>query len=149
MDIAQFSRPGRPWAPYAAATWGVVFSLVHVYWVLGGQAGLPADLDLFDNLPLLVIDVIAIPVSLVAAALAVGLVRPWAGRRLIKVGVWTTAALLIVHALPSVPDWVSLAAGTRAASDLSTNEHFVTFLYEPWFMVGGVLFALAARLNRL
>jgi hypothetical protein len=48
-----------------------------------------------------------------------------------------------VHALPTVPDWVMLAAGSKSAGGLGADERFVTLLYEPWFFAGGVLFGLA------
>ncbi|TDD61838.1 DUF3995 domain-containing protein [Actinomadura darangshiensis] len=145
MQAVQVRR-GSGFGAYAAAAWGVLFALVHVYWVLGGRAGLPAGLDLHDNVPLLVIDVIAIPVSFAAAVLALAVVQPWGGRlprKWLKLGVWGTAGLLLVHALPSVPDWVALAAGSKTVSDFSTDERFVTLLYEPWFITGGILFCLA------
>ncbi|MBO2453601.1 DUF3995 domain-containing protein [Actinomadura barringtoniae] len=132
---------------YAAAAWGVLFSLVHVYWLAGGRAGLPNGQSIFDNAPLLVIDVIAIPVSAVAAALALALVRPWGerfARRMLLTAAWGATAVMIVHALPSVVDWAALAVGAKSSGDLTAEERFATFLYEPWFMAGGLLFALAA-----
>lgn len=136
---------------YAAATWSVLFALVHVYWLLGGRAGLPDGMDLFGNTALLIIDVIAIPLSFGAAALALALVRPWGERfprRLLRAGVWGTTGLLLVHALPSIPDWIALAAGTRTLGDFSADERFVTVLYEPWFLAGGLLFGAAALATR-
>src|SRR2546422_785176 len=66
---------------YAAAAWGSFFSFVHLYWLLGGRLGLPAGLSLTDHAPLLVIDILAIPGCLAAAALALALAhaRPAAG----------------------------------------------------------------------
>jgi len=132
---------------YAAAAWGVLFSLVHVYWLAGGRAGLPNGQSIFDNTPLLIIDVVAIPVSAIAAALALALVRPWGERlprRMLLAGTWGATALMIVHALPSTVDWAALAVGAKSSSELTAEERFATFLYEPWFMAGGVLFGLAA-----
>lgn len=147
-DAVAFRKAARrfPVGAYAAAAWAVLFALVHVYWLAGGRAGLPAGQSLFDNVPLLVVDVAAIPLSLAGAVLALALVRPWGARisrRWLSVGVWGTAGLLLVHALPTVPDWVGLAAGTEAAGDLGADERFITLLYEPWFFAGGVLFVLA------
>ncbi|MEU5714503.1 DUF3995 domain-containing protein [Streptomyces sp. NPDC020403] len=132
---------------YGAAAWGLAFALVHLYWLLGGRTGLPAGLSLGDNLPLLIIDVVAIPLSLVATALALALIRPWGvliPRRLLRTTAWGTTALMVVHALPSVVDWTALAVGARTADELTDLERFATFLYEPWFLAGGVLFGLAA-----
>ncbi|MEU5880926.1 DUF3995 domain-containing protein [Spirillospora sp. NPDC047279] len=141
----------RTGAAYAAAGWGVLFALVHVYWLAGGRAGLPSGQSIFDSTALLVIDVIAIPVSFAAAALALALTRPWGGRfrrRTLLTGAWAAAVLMVVHALPTMIDWVALAAGERTAGELTAEERFVTFLYEPWFLAGGILFALAAFAHR-
>ncbi|RFU42603.1 DUF3995 domain-containing protein [Actinomadura logoneensis] len=138
-------------AAYAAALWGLLFSLVHVYWLADGRLGLPDGRSIYGTPALLVIDVIAIPASLGAAGLALALVRPWGGRlpgRMVRAAVWGTTALLVLHALPSVPDWIALASGMRHLGDLSAEERFATFVYEPWFLTGGVLFGLATGAMR-
>jgi hypothetical protein len=130
-----------------AAAWGAMFALVHLYWLLGGTAGLPVGMSLFSNVPLLIIEVVAIPLSVLAAIVALSLASGWRlrfGRRLLLAAAWGVSALLIVHALPSVTDWIALALGHRAFDDFAATERFVTFLYEPWFMTGGILFALTA-----
>ncbi|MGH3728274.1 MAG: DUF3995 domain-containing protein [Micromonosporaceae bacterium] len=133
---------------YLAAAWAALFAVVHLYWLAGGRLGLPEQLSLFDNLPLLIIDIIAIPMCAVAAVLALALVCPWGRRlprRLVLAGAWTTAAVLVVHAVPSMVDWVALAVGARTPGDLTALERFATFLYEPFFLAGGLLY-LAATL---
>ncbi|MBC2875048.1 MULTISPECIES: DUF3995 domain-containing protein [Streptomyces] len=143
---ARLPQPLLRAAAYAAAAWAIAFSLVHLYWLFDGRIGLPAGLSVRGDTPLLVIDVLAVPVCAVAAALALALVRPW-GTRLpagpLTVLLWGTTALLLFHAAPSVPDWAALAVGARTASDLDAMGRFATFLYEPFFMTGGLLFALA------
>ncbi|MFC5185913.1 DUF3995 domain-containing protein [Actinomadura harenae] len=138
-------------AVHAAALWGVLFSAVHVYWLADGRLGLPHGRSIYGTPALLVIDVIAVPASLVAAGMALALLRSWGERlpqRMLNTALWGTTALLIVHALPSVPDWIALSTGARDAATLSAEDRFVTFLYEPWFMAGGVLFGLATGLMR-
>ncbi|MER7671764.1 DUF3995 domain-containing protein [Kitasatospora sp. NPDC096128] len=134
-------------AAYAAATWSAAFSLVHLYWLIGGRIGLPDGLSVTGNTPLLVIDVLAIPGCAVAAVLALAIVRPWGVRlqaRLLGIALWGITAVLLVHSLPSVPDWLALAAGSRTTADFDAMGRFATFLYEPFFLVGGLLFGLAA-----
>ncbi|MFE2413455.1 DUF3995 domain-containing protein [Kitasatospora sp. NPDC059408] len=134
-------------APYAAATWSAAFSLVHLYWLLGGRTGLPDGLSVTGNTPLLVIAVLAVPGCAVAAALALAIVRPWAGRlpgRLLDFAIWAITAILLVHSVPSVPDWLALATGARTTADFDAMGRFATLLYEPFFMTGGLLFGLAA-----
>jgi len=143
-------RASRSWlmvAPaYATCGWGVIFASVHLYWLLGGTVGLPTGLSLHSNTPLLVIDIIAIPLCITAAVLALALVRPWGlrfPRRLLLTAAWGAAALFVVHAAPTIPDWVALALGLRTAA-LTPMDRFSIFLYEPWFLVGGILFGVAA-----
>ena len=134
------------WAGYAACAWALAFAAVHLYWGLGGTAGLPPGLSLVDNTPLFVIDLVAIPLCLAAAALALALVRPW-GRRfprwLLLSAAWGTSALFVVHAVPTAIDAATLALGRRTR-DLTAEDRFSLFLYEPWFLLGGVLFGAAA-----
>ncbi|MFF2075040.1 DUF3995 domain-containing protein [Kitasatospora sp. NPDC058162] len=136
----------RP-AAYAAATWSAAFSFVHLYWLVGGRIGLPDGLSVTGNTPLLVIDILAIPGCAVAAVLALAIVRPWGVRlpaRLLSIALWGITAVLLVHPLPSVPDWLALAAGSRTTADFDAMGRFATFLYEPFFLAGGLLFGLAA-----
>ncbi|MFD8483396.1 DUF3995 domain-containing protein [Kitasatospora sp. NPDC059673] len=146
-------RPSlRRAAAHAAALWSAVFALVHLYWLLGGRASLPDGLSVLDNTPLLVIDILAIPLCAVAAALALALVRPWGGRLPARRLLWAargTAVLLIVHAAPSVPDWLALAAGHRSVAELDAMARFATVLYEPFFLAGGVLFGCAVFGRRI
>ncbi|MER5864758.1 hypothetical protein [Kitasatospora sp. NPDC002040] len=48
-----------------------------------------------------------------------------------------------------VIDVAALALGTRTAGGLTGLERFATFLYEPWFLTGGVLFGLATLGTRV
>ncbi len=130
---------------YVTCGWGVMFAAAHLYWLLGGTLGLPPGLSLFAKKPLLVIDIIAVPLCIIAALLALALVRPWGerfSRRLLLTAAWGGTALFVVHAVPAIPDWVTLALGRHAA--LTAMDRFDLFLYEPWFLVGGILFGVAA-----
>lgn len=131
---------------YAACAWGLVFAAAHLYWLLGGTLGIPLGLALFANKPLLVIDIIAIPLCIIAALLALALVQSW-GRRFpwqwLLTAAWAACALFVVHAAPQIPDWVILALGRRTTA-LTPADRFDLFLYEPWFLVGGILFGVAA-----
>jgi hypothetical protein len=133
----------------AMAGWMALFAAVHAYWLLGGRAGLPRHESLWSRPALVVIDIIAIPLCLAGVALARSLGRPGAGRlsprnRLRLVA--PTAAVLVIHVLPTVPTWVRLALPDPPA--LSADERFVAFLYEPFFLTGGVLCAAAALAYR-
>ncbi|NUS74128.1 MAG: DUF3995 domain-containing protein [Corynebacteriales bacterium] len=136
---------------YGAATWGFAFAFVHLYWLFGGRVGLPDDLSLFDNLPLLIIDIVAVPLCVLAALVALARVTRW-GRRvpqqLLNIAIYGTAFVLLMHAFPSAVDWFALAIGALSVDDLDSMERFATFLYEPFFFAGGLLFAVAASARR-
>ena len=139
-------RRQATWAGYAACAWALLFAAVHLYWGLGGTAGLPPGLSVVDTPALFVIDLLAIPLCLAAAALALALVRPWGGqlpRWPLLSAAWGAAALFVAHALPAVVDAVVLAAGLRTA-ELAPRERFSLFLYEPYWLLGGILFGVAA-----
>ncbi|WP_189913423.1 DUF3995 domain-containing protein [Kitasatospora xanthocidica] len=138
-------------AGYVAAGWAVAFALVHLYWLADGRLGLPEGRSVWSSTPLLVIDVIAVPLCVVAAAVALAPLRRWGRRvpaRLLTGALWGTTALLVLHAAPSVPDWFALAFGSRSGADLDAMARFATFGYEPFFLVGGLLFALTSLGHR-
>ncbi|MEV7185786.1 DUF3995 domain-containing protein [Kitasatospora sp. NPDC093102] len=140
-----------PAAGRAAAGWAVAFALVHVYWLADGRLGLPDGRSVWSSTPLLVIDVIAIPLCAVAAAVALAPLRRWGARvppRLLGFALWGTTALLVLHATPSVPDWIALATGSRSGAELDAMARFATFGYEPFFLVGGLLFAVTSLSRR-
>ena len=132
---------------YLACAWAVLFSLLNVYLLAGGTIGLPAGETVFDNTPLLVTAIVAIPASLAAATVALALVQGWGRllpRALLLVAVWLVGVGLIAHAVPVLPDWVMLVIGAKLTSELSEDHRFSALAYQPWFMIGGVLFCLAA-----
>jgi hypothetical protein len=136
--------PGR--AAYAATAWALAFAVVHLYWALGGTVGLPRDMSVGMNPVLLVIDVLAIPLCVVGALLALSLVRPWGRlfpRRLLLAGAWAVCALLIVHSAPTLVGDGLAAAGLRNGA-LSSLDRWSLLVYEPWFFVGGALYGAAS-----
>lgn len=132
---------------YLATAWAVLFSLVHAYWLLGGTTGLPAGRRLVDNTPLLVADIVAIPACVAAAALGWALIARWGRyfpRVLLLAAAWVLGIGLVAHAVPALPDWVMLASDAKLTSELTADDRFSVLVYEPWFIVGGLLFAAAA-----
>ena len=144
--VASGPRPKAAWAGYAACAWALAFAAVHLYWALGGTVGLPEGLTVAMNPALFVIDVLAVPLSVVGALLALSLVRPWGQlfpRRLLLACGWGACALLIVHSAPTLIGGVLAAAGL-STGDLSVLERWSLFVYEPWFFIGGLLYGAAA-----
>jgi hypothetical protein len=125
------------------------FAAVHLYWAMGGTLGLPGNFRVPDNTPLLIIAIVSIPLCLIGAWVAVALSQPsWTtpSRRTVQRLAVAIAALAFVHALPTVVDWVDLAIG--GGRHLTDEERFSVYLYEPFWLLGGVLFAVAAWQHR-
>ena len=150
-DTANSRLPGRrviayAACAYAACAWALAFAVVHLYWALGGTVGLPPGMSVGMNPALFVIDVIAVPLCVAGALLALSLVRPWGHlfpRRLLLVCAWAACALLILHSAPTLLEGGLVVAGLRDG-DLSLLERWSLFVYEPWFFIGGVLYGAAA-----
>ncbi len=156
--VGRFDRPGEQMthhhaptparasvAAYAACAWSLAFAAVHLYWALGGTAGLPPGMSVGANPALFVIDVVAVPLCVVGALLVLSFVRPWGRtfpRRLLLVCGWGVCAVLVFHSAPTLVRGILVAAGLLDA-DLSVLDRWSLFVYEPWFFVGGLLYGAA------
>ncbi len=140
--------PTQPrWPAYAVATWMTSFAGVHVYWVLGGGAGLPDGIRVSDRPALVAVDVLAIPLCLAGAAVALALVQPWGNRlpRRWLIGTMCAAALLaFAHSAPTIADDLLDALGLLDLNLQNEADRLAHFVYEPLWMAGAVLCALAA-----
>lgn len=145
-----------PWPCYAAAAAAFSFAAVSFYWALGGLAGLSSLGDDFKELarardPTL-ITIVWITAVLKAAvgALALALVQPWGARlprRWLLLLAWGCAAILILYGLLQEASvaLVMLDVITPAEPADPTVLRWRLLLWEPWFVVWGVLLGLAAR----
>lgn len=139
------SNVGRPFAAYAAFAWMAFFAVVHIYWLVGGTIGLPPGKKLTDSTGLLIADIIAIPLCMVGAALALALTQPGRARpspRALQRLAVATAVVAVVHAGPAMISWVLRPLGLQDG-ELTDEERFSLFLYEPFWLLGGILFGLA------
>ncbi|MEU4208436.1 DUF3995 domain-containing protein [Streptomyces sp. NPDC026206] len=149
-------RPA-PWAGYAAAVWGFVFAVPSFYWGMGGLAGAastvsPALVELARERDpgfvavLWVTGVLKVVGGLLGLALARR--RAW-GRgmsRVLQLAGWGGAVLLVWHGALFVGQGLLVQAHVlRIEPELVTVSRWYTCLWGPWFMAGGVAFALAAR----
>ena len=128
------------WPAYAAFAWAVVFLVPHVYWAVGGTAGLG---DESMQGALAVVNAAAIVLLIVAAALALALVRPWGAsvpRRALRAGAWGACVALTLRGAVGLAQAVAVAVGA-SSGDLPA----ISLVFEPLFLIGGLLFGLAAR----
>jgi hypothetical protein len=125
----------------AACAWAVVFIAPHVYWATGGTAGLPGGEPL-DG-PIEAINYAAITFSALAAVLALALARPWGAavpRRVLLVGAWAACVLLALRGGGGLAQ--GLVAGGEWARE---GSDALVVGFEALFLLGGILFGLAAR----
>lgn len=146
---------------YAAAAWAFLFALPHLYWGLGGRAGLRFSLALKgaaeDELirdPWFVATGLWGVAALCTLAGVIGLatVRPWGCRLprwLLLTASGAVCAVLLLRAL-FYPGFVF--SGLRVFGAIGVSEdadpdwfRWDLVLWSPWFLVGSVLFGVATR----
>lgn len=141
----------RVWE-YLACAWCVIFAVVHLYWAMGGDAGLAssAGAELAARRPwgfvLFGLWGTAL-VLLVGAAYGIGLAyaRPRGGLRrgMVVLGLMAGAALVVRGLLLEI---VLLTGAGGVASAMGPLETYWSLvLWNPWFVVGGLLLILAAH----
>lgn len=145
----------RGWASYAAFAWAVAFAVPSFYWAAGGTIGLDTlgveiqRLALTRDSGAVMAAWITGVLKLLAGVLALALVRSW-GRNVprwaLLAGAWGTGALLILYGGVNLVYFTLVAVGVVPvpASVGSTAVRWYLLLWEPWFLLGGVLFCLAA-----
>lgn len=122
------------WAGYSAGAWALLFTMPHVYWAVGGDVGLQGRPM---SGALSVVNLVSIPLSLVAALLALATIRSWGGvfpRWVLGSAVWVVCAVL------------SARGGAGLVQNVLGQEEPPPLfrLFEPGFLVGGILFGAAA-----
>lgn len=150
-------RAPRGWtqlAGYAACAWALVFAAVSFYWAAGGTIGADtigpalANLALARDPEFVAILWITGALKLVAGLLALALVqrRGWfIPRWLLLVAGWGAGAGLILYGGASFVQHALMVAGTIAvpAGLGETAARWHLLLWDPWWLLGGLLFAAA------
>ena len=138
---------------YAACGWAFVFAALSFYWALGGTAGSdtvsPAIVQLARAHVLWVIAALWISAILkvFSGFVALALVQPWGRmvpRWILLILVWGAGTLLFVHGGLFFAVGVLALSGTIRVSTPATLLHWYTFLWGPWWLIGGILFLIAA-----
>ncbi|WP_433251192.1 DUF3995 domain-containing protein [Streptosporangium sp. CA-135522] len=145
------------WAGYGAAAWGFLFALPSFYWALGGTAGATTTLApplvklAQDRVTwFLVVLWVTGVLKVVGGAVGLALVRRWGVgmSRLLQFAAWGAGVLLLWHGGLFVVQGLLLQAGdTELPQELLPVIRWYTYLWGPWFMAGGLLFLVAARVH--
>jgi hypothetical protein len=134
----------------------LVFAAVSVYWAAGGTAG-TATIGPAITEPVLARDPTwvtlmwgTVALKVLAGLLALALVRPWGRsvpRRLLLTAAWGAGALMALYAgTASLVQHGLMAAGTLSipAGLGATALRWHLVLWDPWWLLGGLLFVAAA-----
>ena len=141
------------WAAYAACVWAFIFAAMSFYWAAGGKLGLNTQseqiLALMDETWFVAIVWITGVMKAVVGLVALALVRSWGQRFprwLLLTVAWGAGTLFTLYGGANL-----IVRGVMALGLIETPEsmrsvaarwHLV--LWDPWWLLGGVLFLLAA-----
>lgn len=154
-DPARGEACAWSWPGYAAAVVAFAFAAVSFYWGAGGMAGLSTLGGRIEELAL-ARDPVIVTLVWVTGILKVGggmlalaLVQPWGRwlpRRLLLLTAWSGAALLTVYGVVQIGSVAAVAFGVLTPSYPlpSAVLWWRLLLWEPWFLLWGVLLGLTA-----
>lgn len=141
------------WAAYAASLWAFVFAAMSFYWAAGGLVGVDTLGSVITRLArdpgFVAVVWLTGALKVVGGVFALALVQRWGRmlpRWLLLVGAWAAGVGMAIYgAVPLVVNGLMLARLLRVADAVEWTAiwwHFL--LWDPWWLLGGVLFILAA-----
>lgn len=145
----------RRWPAYSAAAWSFAFAAMSFYWAAGGTAGVDTLGNEIERLADeresgFIAEVWATgALKVLGGLLALALVQPGWGipTRALRIAAWAAGVLLTVYAAANFVQHGLMEAGAvDTPEDLGSDA--VTWhlaLWDPWWLLGGILFLLAAR----
>ncbi len=152
-NISQTNRRRlAAWAAYAASAWAFLFAALSFFWALGGRTGLhPFENTSGDPTLLITVDVIAgigkVIIGLLPLALLHGVpvILP---RKLLLIAAWVLGIGMCMYGgLGLISDVLHV---TGVIANAANRQWFFVFLvlWDPWWVLGGVLYVATAWLAR-
>ncbi|HLZ23124.1 MAG TPA: DUF3995 domain-containing protein [Ktedonobacterales bacterium] len=156
-SAAADAAPSRSfvWAAYAACAWALVFAALTFYWAAGGTAGAATIGDTItkpiqERDPGWIALLWAIgALKILGALLPLALVQAWGGRiprRLLLTVAWGAGILMILYGGANMLEFALMETGIlnipASLGELAVRWHLL--LWEPWWIVGGVLYVATA-----
>ncbi len=141
------------WAAYAAGVWSFSFAALSFYWALGGsflyRTQSPQILELASQSWFLAVVWLTGLLKVVAGMVAFSLVQQWGTRVPVwfrRISSWSIGLILTLYggANLAVRGLMTLGALETPASMRSAAAMWHLVLWDPWFVLGGVLFISAA-----
>jgi hypothetical protein len=143
------------WPAYAAAAWAFLFAAASFYWAAGGELALDT-LAVEIERDALARDSDAVTITWVTGALkvvaglvALALVRPWGARiprRLLLVATAAAGAGFALYGAAGLVEKILMEAGAIDVSASFGSDRVIWYLllWDPYWLLGGILFLLAA-----
>lgn len=143
----------RAWAPYAACAWAWLFALASFYWAAGGRWGLDtlgsAIQSQAHNPAFIAVVWLTGLLKVAAGCAALTLARPWlrwipCGVKL--AGAWAGAiGLALYGGVQVIVEGAVLVGLIHPSGPVDwTGLRWHVLLWDPWWLLGGALFLLAA-----
>jgi len=141
------------WAGYAACVWALVFAAITFYWAAGGTAGGDTIGPAITNMardPAFIAALWGIgALKLLGGLLALALVRPWGRvlpRWMLLTAAWGGGILMVLYGGASwVQEGLMVSGVIRIPAGLGpTAARWHVLLWDPWWLLGGILFIIAA-----
>ena len=141
------------WAAYAACAWALIFALMSFYWALGGEIGLDTlglGIQALAHDPGFIALVWLTSIAKVIGGLfALTLVRPWL---LWLPPIWKLvlalvggAAMALYGGVNLVVEWLLVIGAIHIDGVVVTEGiRWHAWIWDPWWLLGGILFLLAA-----
>jgi hypothetical protein len=155
-DMEQATLGKTSWAGYAACAWAIAFALLSFYWAAGGTTGLDTlggeieERTRARDIWFIVIGGWAVGVvKVIGGLLALAQARSWGrglSRRLVLLLAWLGGVgMMLYGGLGIMLDGLRVA-GVLGMSDGAdpSDARWHLVLWDPWWLLGGVLFAIAA-----
>jgi hypothetical protein len=139
-------------AGYAACAWALVFAGANVYWGLGGRLAIPLrDPDTaFGDSTFVALNWIAVVLKAGLGLVALATIQSWdralLRRPLLVATYGLGASMALCGALGLVADGLGLLEALDVPPSAWASLRWHVFVWDPWWIVGGVLFVVAARL---
>jgi len=141
-------------AAFGAAAWAFVFGAMSVYWALGGRWSVGTQAlsiqEQIDDPGFVAVLWATGALKLLAAVIALALVRPWGARvprRGLLVAASVTAGFLLLY---GGLGWLQALLWETGVQDIPASvgaraARWKLIFWEPFWVLGGVLFLLAVR----
>jgi hypothetical protein len=159
MNARTPSAPAAPrpsnWAAYAACAWAFLFAIPSFYWAAGGTLGLGTlspeirRLTAAQDPGFIALVWVTGVLKVAAGVLALALVQPWGRaipRWMLRLGAWGTGVLLTLYGGVGFVQAMGVLTGLiETATPVDrTPLRWYAFLWEPYWLVGGLLFLATA-----